>query len=359
MLLLEFNLSILRNKCREVGILAGENDQLKKTNLRYKISKLEKRYQILIMYILENICNNNNRLLRYCLINNTLDVHPKCPICGRDRSFNKSGFFHKTCGSKKCNFESGNLTNIENFGVKNVFSNKDIQEKIKQTNLARYGVENPAKSENIQNKIEQTNQIKYGNKYFIRSQTGQEKNKQTCLRNWGVECIFQSKEIQSNIRKTFLEKYGVEYLLRSEEFKNKYKQTCLDKYGSELFVTSDYFNQYCQYFYNNIYFDSSYELVFYKYCIDHNISIIREPINLEYYIDNEKHYYYPDFKISYQDKTRLIEISSDYTWLTKSNEKKKLIHDNNILVLLDKDIQKYFNYCKKINFNYKDCKRGE
>lgn len=56
--------------------------------------------------------------------------------------------------------------------------------------------------------------------------------------------------------------------------------------------------------YKGIYCDSTYELVYLIYCLDHNINIKRSDKIFEYQIDNKIHYYHPDFEIDGQ----LIEI---------------------------------------------------
>ena len=108
-----------------------------------------------------------------------------------------------------------------------------------------------------------------------------------------------------------------------------------------------------QYKYNNIYFDSSWELAVYIYCIDHNIDIIREPCRFEYYIGNNKHYYYPDFKIN----NDIIEIKA--SWALTSDKKlidsykQHCIEQNNVIIWDDEIIEPYLIYCQS-KFNNKN-----
>lgn len=74
-------------------------------------------------------------------------------------------------------------TNLEKYGVENVFQNEDIKEKIKQSNIEIRGVENPSQSPEIQ-----------------------EKRKQTFIDKYGYENPFFSENIQNDIRKRLLEK---------------------------------------------------------------------------------------------------------------------------------------------------------
>lgn len=256
---------------------------------------------------------------------------------------------------------------IDRYGVDCNLKSPIIREKIAKTNLYKYGCENVFANEDIKEKIKQTNLEKYGFEYYTKTDEYKEKSKQTCKEKYGTEYSLQSKEVHDKVIETWKSKYGVDHPLKSKEVREKINQTFIDHYGVDNpfksrkiqdKIKDEYGSTiYRTYFYNNVYFDSSYELVFYKYCIDHDISIAREPIRFDYLDkDNVIRYYYPDFKISYNNKFRLIEISSWYTWSTKSDEKKKVIKDNNILVLLDKDIEKYFDYCKEIKFDYQNYK---
>jgi hypothetical protein len=53
-------------------------------------------------------------------------------------------------------------TNLEKYGVENVFQSEDIKEKIKQTNLEKYGVEHPLQNKDILEKSKETNIERYG-----------------------------------------------------------------------------------------------------------------------------------------------------------------------------------------------------
>lgn len=50
--------------------------------------------------------------------------------------------------------------------------------------------------------------------------------------------------------------------------------------------------------YNGIYCDSTYELAYLIYCLDHNIDIKRCDKSFEYKLNNKKHKYYPDFIVN-------------------------------------------------------------
>ena len=68
-------------------------------------------------------------------------------------------------GGQKCKCEKANP-----------FSNKEVQEKIRQTMLKRYGVEYPLQSKEIKDKMKQTN-----------------------LERYGVENVYQSKNVKNSL----------------------------------------------------------------------------------------------------------------------------------------------------------------
>ena len=127
-----------------------------------------------------------------------------------------------------------NKTNLEKYGVKNVFQAKEIKETIKRTNLEKYGVENPQQSEAVKEKTLQTNLEKYGSKYTFQSEKIKEKIKETNLERYGVEYPQQSKEIQKTTKHNVLIKYGVDHISKIKEVGEKKKETNLKIYGKEF-----------------------------------------------------------------------------------------------------------------------------
>lgn len=83
----------------------------------------------------------------------------------------------------------------------------------------------------------------------------------------------------------------------------KYKETSLKKYGYENPMQSSVISAKTKkkYKYNNIYFDSNWELIIYKALIKNNIDFEYHPnITFEYKdsLNNTTHYYQPDFLIN-------------------------------------------------------------
>ena len=123
-------------------------------------------------------------------------------------------------------------------------------------------------------------------------------------------------------------------------------------------------NKFRKYLYNNIRFDSSWELIYYIYCKDHNINIKRcEDEHYEYFYNNKKYLYYPDFIVNGE----FIDIKGDHYLnddgslrkvyknqnLDKLKCKYKCMIDNNVKLLSSEDLKKEFEYCKE-KFGTKD-----
>lgn len=128
----------------------------------------------------------------------------------------------------------------------------------------------------ISNKIKQTNNLKYNSDYYLGTQ----------------ECIEKSKITKK-------EKYGdVNYNNRT-----KYKETCIEHFGFENPMQSSNISSKTKkkYKFNNIYFDSNWELLIYKKLLKNNIDFEYHPnVTFEYVneLTQKHHFYQPDFLIN-------------------------------------------------------------
>ena len=111
-----------------------------------------------------------------------------------------------------------------------------------------------------------------------------------------------------------------------------------------------------KYFFDNHYFDSSWELAYYIWLVDKGITFEYHPnVFFEYTIqgDDKVHKYFPDFLVD----GKFVEIKGDDqikngTMIDKCNHEKNLVAQakyncmlaNNILILLGKDIKPYLRY---------------
>lgn len=104
------------------------------------------------------------------------------------------------------------------------------------------------------------------------------------------------------------------------------------------------------YSYNNITFDSSWELAVWIYHIDHNIQIVRHPAQLQYEKDGSMHIYLVDFKINDQ----FVEVKGDHLFDEHGNpifdhkhpwkEKYQCMIDNNVEIWKHKDVKRFLKY---------------
>ncbi len=162
-----------------------------------------------------------------------------CFTCGKETKFwNINKGYRKHC-SRECTDNSQYVrdkranTNLERYGVINVYQNEDIKNKIKETCLKKFGVPYSFQSENNKEKSKKTCLERYGVENPSRIKEIQEKRIETNRKKLGVDWPMQSNEIKNKSKETCLNKYGVEYSLQSENNKTKASQTCLAKYGKK------------------------------------------------------------------------------------------------------------------------------
>ncbi len=170
------------------------------------------------------------------------------------------------------------------------------------------------------------------------------------LYNTNETNILNIKEINDKKQQTLLEKYNTDNVSKLSSTKEKYKKTMLEKYGVEHNFQLIHKNNSSLYLYDNIKFDSSYEMIYYIWLKDHNINFIYHPEPIEYKINEKTHYYYPDFIV----ENEIIELKSTYYLNNlETNEKGlcklKCMQDNNVKIITDvSEFLKHIklNYCK-------------
>lgn len=285
-----------------------------------------------------------------------------CLTCGKPTQFVSLHLGYRQHCDKTClrldkDVQTKRLnTNLEKYGYKTSFSTKETQDKVKQTFIQKYGVTNPYAAEEIKNKIQQANIEKYGVSNSQQREEVKQKTKETNLKKYGHVCAMQSETLKPKIKKTMVERYGAENIFGSEQGKQKIKNTNLERYGVENPQQNReiHVKTMKHYVYNSVNFDSSWELAVYIYCIDHNISIEREPIKFKYINDSGKEsYYFPDFIID----GRIIEIKGDQfledDGSLKDKAKSKCMEEHNVELWVRQDVQKYITYCEeKFNDSY-------
>ena len=163
----------------------------------------------------------------------------KCVFCNKNFIVSKSSNRHKLCStecetlyikSNERNDKRMNTliqNNLEKYGVENIFSLKEIQEKSKKTRLEKYGHEYFNNNEIAK----QTKLKKYGTLDFS------DKAKQTKLKKYGT------LNVNDKSKQTKLNKYGtLDFSKKANEtkikkygtcnFTDKTRKTTIEKYGS-------------------------------------------------------------------------------------------------------------------------------
>ena len=161
------------------------------------------------------------------------------------------------------------------------------------------------------------------------------------------------KIMHEKTEQTNLQKYGAKYYVGSK----KYKDDIFNKYGT-------YHAPSYKFICNNHYFDSFPELYFYLYHITNNIEIKREPVELKFTLNNKVYSYYPDFQVG--DKLYEIKgnqfLTEDGKWQCPFDHTKDALFEakhqcaikNNVIILYDKDYQKYLDWFEAHGYQKED-----
>lgn len=150
-----------------------------------------------------------------------------------------------------------------------------------------------------------------------------------------------------------LAKYGEVFMFGSDSFK---KRMC-ELHGVEHSMQNPEIQKKAKsiYLYENINFKSTWELAVYIYSKDMGYDVEFQPnIKFEYFVNDKKHFYLPDFKIN----GKLIEvkgeqfINTDGTYKNPYDEALNPIYEakhqcmivNNIEIISSAEIKKYLEY---------------
>lgn len=257
---------------------------------------------------------------------------PKCENCE-----NKAAFINLHKGfSKYCSCKCANSNNLKILNWK-------------LNNIKKYGVDNTSKLDIIKEKIKLTKIEKYGYSTNLITPEQKIKTKEKLLERYGVDNPTKSEIIRNKIQQTCLERYGFTSYSKTEKFKQE----------TSDFNRTHTFKHTARYYYNNCWFDSSWELGYYIWLLDNNIEFKYHPdIYFEYEYNNKIYRYYPDFLIN----DKLYEIKGDHffdknnnyinPYNNKMNDKAfakyQCMLKNNVKILKYKDIAFILNkYGKK------------
>ena len=303
-----------------------------------------------------------------------------------------------SCRSKKirpnqcrllCSKCARKQTNLDRYGVENAMSSPKVRQVQEQNNMKKYGckyviqadvvkekitkhfqetlgVDYPFQKKEMRDKAKQSIQEKYSVDYYSQTDEYKQKYQQTSLKKYDVNHPMQSQQVKDKVKDTCLKRYGVNTPLLVDSVRNKIQQTNLDRYGDVNYINSDTCKQVClerygtekphpcRYTFDNVTFDSYWELCFYVYFQDHNLWIERVKKPYEYVYNEKVHFYFPDFKIS----CGIVEIKGDHFWKSDGTMCNPFDHNldalfeakhqcglkNNVIFLSQNDVQFALNY---------------
>jgi len=257
-------------------------------------------------------------------------------------------------------------SNMLHYGVPATTCLESVKEKVQKTLLKNYNVTNPMHSNEIKLKHKETNINRYGSENVFGSEIIKNKIKETNLNRYGVKNPFQSEKIKEKIKETNIIKYNTPYYTKTQDYKDKTRETNLKKYGVEW--SSQNYEIFCKqkskYLYNNIKFDSSWELAYYIWLVDNKIEFKYQPeCNFYYYVNGIEKRYFPDFYLNneyieikgpqFLDENKNLKPLYNNQSIDIINAKNQCMHDINIKILSINEIKPILKYIKeKYGKNY-------
>lgn len=208
-------------------------------------------------------------------------------------------------------------------------TNQELKEqKRKQTSLKRYGVDNPSKLKTISDKISSSN----NGKKCIRTPDHQQK-------------IIRSKKLNGTLG-------------HKPKTKISIRNSLLRLYQSEnppITISDNTGGHHKTGYYENLFYRSSYELIFIKFCKENNIlleSAETKEFRVRYQYLGKNHFYYPDFYLP--DYDVVIEIKPNSKLLGDVEQIK--IHEgmkvHNNFTIIDEEsllnLDEVFSYFERI-----------
>jgi hypothetical protein len=233
-------------------------------------------------------------------------------------------------------------TNNIKYGADYYTQTDESKERFIQTCLDKYGVTNPSYSEDVKKKRVNTKLEKFG--YVNNSQTKEWKYLITEI--WKNRSDDEINSILDRSRNTCNMKYGVNNYSQTDEFKEKYKKTLMDRYGVEHPMHSDViFSKQQESAFkikthqpSNLKYQGTYELDFIEEY--YNKVVIEKTNPIQYKLNENIHYYHPDFYLP--EYNLIVEVKSSYTYnlyLDKNRAKKEYSIKSgfNFIFIIDKD----------------------
>ena len=353
-----FNCAICGRKCKNGNSLAQHLKLHNITSKEYWDKYIEPNVSHVCKFCGKDISNRFQNI--------TLGYFKTCSIeCSRRNVFKNIDYEQRNLKSKKTKYDKyGDETYNNHKKALKTWRNKTSQElkqindKRKQTNIERRGVGYPMQSEEVKKKHKENYKNKTGYDHPSVNPKVREKTKKTNLERYDAENVFASEYGKQKIKETNLEKYGAENPQQNRKIREKTKETTRDRYGVDCCWSNPEIYKKCsrKYFYDNTYFDSSYELALYIYLSDIGKNFEYHPdVYFEFDFNDKVHRCFPDFKI----ENDLFEIKGSqfvdentgewkdpyYTHNDAFYElKRQCLLKNNVKILYYDDLLDVFNF---------------
>lgn len=217
------------------------------------------------------------------------------------------------------------------------------------SNREKYGTDFPNQNQDVINKRHETNIKKYGVKSVCQTNEFKEKRRQSLIKHYGTSNLHEIPEIMKKVEETNLKNLGVRNPFESKEIQKKCEKSNLNNNGYIRPTRPP------KYKFNDITFDSSWELAFYVYHYKNGNDIKREPYTINYTFNGKTHKYYPDFEVNGQ----LYEIKGDQfikngkmcnIYEDEINElaeaKRKCAVEHNVKFIFKNEIKPYLDWIK-------------
>lgn len=182
--------------------------------------------------------------------------------------------------------------------------------------------------------------------------------RQTCLERYGTDSVASNDcVIRQETNRHYYEKTGYHHPWENPDVIEKRKQNNLKKFGFINPMQNPEIRKKSRskYFYDNRYFDSSWEIAYYIWLKDNAIDFDFHPNDSFEYItsDGKVHKYFPDFKVG----DEYIEIKGDHLYekhsMSMPPEKIECMQTNGIKILRSAEIKPILNYiCSKYGKSY-------
>jgi hypothetical protein len=234
--------------------------------------------------------------------------------CGNQHNKEFRKIYEKTNAlCRKCTYaiklEKQTNTNLQLYGVSNVFQDEEIKRKSKETLVTKTGYDSPMKNPEIRQKAAETSLANHGFKHALQNPDFKKKAEETTLKNYGVRKPLQSKEIREKMSEKYFEKTGFHHPLQNPEVYDRVQE---HSYQTKPFTMPS----------GKIRNIRGYEHFALKTILEINqneddIITLPSKMPLIYYTkENKKHRYYGDIFIPSLHK--FIEVKSEYTLSLKS-----------------------------------------